>query len=123
MSTFEVSVGIGSLREERIEYVDALVDTGASHSIFPRSLLTALGIAPTERLSFRLADERRREFEIGTARIMLDNRERYNTVVFGDDGMQPLLGAITLEDFALAVDPAGQRLLPAEGLLMTLLDP
>jgi hypothetical protein len=34
--------------------------------------------------------------------------------------MQPLLGAITLEDFMLTVDPVQQRLVEVPGLLMSL---
>jgi hypothetical protein len=47
-------------------------------------------------------------------------RERVSTVVFGDDAMQPILGAITLEDFMLAVDPVRQTLVEVPGLLMYL---
>jgi hypothetical protein len=48
-------------------------------------------------------------------------RERISTIVLGDDTMQPLLGAITLEDFMLAVDPVREQLVEVPGLLMTLL--
>jgi clan AA aspartic protease len=100
--------------------VEALVDTGASHSIFPGSLLRQLGIESTEKWPFRLADERQREFDVGQARLRMYGRERVSTVVFGDDAMQPILGAITLEDFMLAVDPVRQTLVEVPGLLMYL---
>lgn len=67
-----------------------------------------------------MADEHQREFEVGQARLRMYGRERVSTVVFGDDTMQPLLGAITLEDFMLAVDPVQQRLVAVPGLLMSL---
>ena len=38
-------------------------------------------------------------------------------VVFGPEG-QYLLGATTLEDILLVVDPIGKRLIPEEALLM-----
>ena len=38
-------------------------------------------------------------------------------VVFGEDGVDPLLGAVTLEEFLLAPDPIRQRLIPIPGLL------
>ena len=59
-----------------------------------------------------------REYEIGTAQIRIDGRSRFSVVVFGDPGTQPLLGAITLEEFNLGVDPVGRRLIPVPGLLM-----
>ena len=120
MGTFHVAVQVGNLRGDRFEFVEALVDTGARHSIFPADLLRELGVEPTERLPFRFADERQREFDAGIARIRLDSRERYETVVFGDPGMPALLGAVTLEDFSLGVDPVGRRLIPVPGLMMGL---
>ena len=118
MSTFSVAVEIRPLDEDRFEFVEALVDTGASHSVFPGQFLRDLGIQPTETWPFRLADNRQREYEVGTARIRLDDRIGHTLVVFGDDGMQALLGAVTLEEFRLGVDPVDQRLIPVPGLLM-----
>jgi clan AA aspartic protease len=123
MSTFSVAVEIGPLDEDHFEWVEALVDTGASHSVFPGRLLRDLGIEPRETWPFRLADEHQREYEVGTARIRLHDRVEHTIVVFGDDGIQPLLGAVTLEEFRLAVDPVSHRLIPVPGLMMTLLLP
>lgn len=117
MGTFSVAVQVGNLHEERFEFIEALVDTGASHSFFPASLLRELGIEPVERLPFRLADDRLQDYDVGIARIRLDGRERYESVGFGDVNTQAILGAMTLEDFSLAVDPVGRRLIPAPGLL------
>jgi hypothetical protein len=39
-------------------------------------------------------------------------------VTFGDEGMAPILGAVTLEEFRLGVDPVRQELVPVIGLLM-----
>jgi clan AA aspartic protease len=122
MGTFHVAVEVGNLAGDRFEMVEALVDTSASDSIFPGSLLRALGIEPTDRARFRLADERRVEFEVGMGRLRLYGKERASTVVFGDEGMEPILGAVALEEFHLGVDPMGRRLIEMDGLLMTLLD-
>ena len=97
--------------------VDALVDTGATHTFLPRNLLAELGIRPTERLPFQPADESTVEYEIGEARIRLDGRERTTIVVFGPEGAAPLLGATSLELFNMAVDPVSRRLVPVPGLL------
>jgi hypothetical protein len=43
MSTFRIAIEVGNLAEDRFEVVEALVDTGASHSIFPARLLRGLG--------------------------------------------------------------------------------
>lgn len=113
MATFEVAVQVGSVHDEHFEFIEMLVDCGASYSIFPARLLRELGVEPIERQWFRFADERRRELDVGTARVRLDGRERYDTAVFGEEDIRPVLGAFTLEAFRLAVDPVGGRLIPA----------
>jgi hypothetical protein len=82
--------------------------------------LRDLGVEPSEEWPFRLADERQRGFSVGPALLRLYDRQRYTLVVFGDDTMQPLLGAVALEEFGLAIDPLNRRLMPVPGLLMTL---
>jgi predicted aspartyl protease len=120
MGNFQVAVQVGNLQAGRSEFIEALVDTGASHSIFPAPFLQDLGIVPDEPAPFRLADERLRDFEVGTALVTLYGQSRYTRVVFGDPGMRALLGAITLEEFRLGVDPVGKRLIPVPGLLMSM---
>lgn len=51
-------------------------------------------------------------------RVRLGTQERTTLVVFGDEGSLPLLGAYTLEAFALGVDPLGRRPVPLGDLPM-----
>ena len=51
----------------------------------------------------------------GQRHLNIDGEEWPCPVIFGPDGNY-LLGASTLEIFNLVVDPAGERLLPAEWL-------
>ena len=118
MGTFTVSVEVGGMGGRRFVRVEALVDTGASHSVIPRPLLEELGVRPVHRVPFRLADERRVEYDVGPALLRLSGLEIPVMVVFGDEDATPLLGATTLELFNLGVDPVGQRLVPVPGLLM-----
>jgi GTP-binding protein HflX len=67
---------------------------------------------------FALADGRRVEWEIGQTWVRLDDVAQMTLVVFGEEGQRPLLGAVTLEEFGLGVDPIGKRLIPVEGLMM-----
>jgi clan AA aspartic protease len=119
MGVFTVPIEIGNLEGTRFERLEALVDSGASHTRVPRSALQRLGITPKERLPFTIADESTIEYDVGDAPIRINGRTRYTPVVFGDDDSQPLLGATTLEIFHLGVDPLHQRLIPVTGLLMT----
>lgn len=120
MGTFRVTIEIGDPTGSRYREMSALVDTGASYTALPGSLLQELGVVPLERWPFRLADRRQIERDVGETRVRLDGRVRTTIVVFGDEGTDPLLGVVTLEEFRLGVDPVGQRLIPVPGLLMTL---
>ena len=117
MGTFTVPIQVGDPAKRQFIEVEALVDTGATHTLLPRNMLLTLGIEAVERLTFQLADERSVEYEVGEARIRLDGRERTTLVVFGPEGATPLLGATTLELFNMAVDPVGRRLVSVPGLL------
>ena len=117
MGTFNVAIQIGGPSGGEFRPVDALVDTGASHTMLPGNLLTALGVAVIEQVAFNLADERTVEYDVGEARIRLDGRERTTLVVFGPDDAEPLLGATTLQLFNMAVDTVGERLFSVPGLL------
>ncbi len=118
MGTFRVEIQIGDPQGDRWEAVEALVDTGASHTVLPRPLLERLGVRPLRRVPFRLADERQVGYDVGQTQVRLDGQTLFTIVVFGDARMEPLLGAVTLEEFHLGVDPVGRRLIPVPGLLM-----
>ena len=72
--------------------------------------------------TFRLADGRRVERDMGETRIRLNGEDYMAPVVFGTDDVQPLLGAVTLEIFRLAIDPVEMRLIPVDGLMMAAAD-
>ncbi|MBI4312808.1 MAG: clan AA aspartic protease [Chloroflexi bacterium] len=117
MGTFTIPLHVSGPSGARFVEVEALVDTGASHTLLPRDVLVELGIAVVERVPFQLADERTVEYEVGEARLRLDGRERTALVVFGPPGAMPLLGATTLELFNMGVDPVRRCLVPVPGLL------
>ena len=104
MGTFYVDIGLGHPLGGDFLPVSALVDTGSTHSVIPESLLASLSLAPLERRTYRIADGSFIQRDVGEARFRIDDRERTCTVIFGPEG-QCLLGATTLEDFDLMVDP------------------
>ena len=120
MGTFRVSIEVGDPTGERYEAVGALVDTGATYTALPATLLRSLGVAPHARAAFVLADGCQVEREIGRTWIRVDGRTELTLVVFGEPGSQALLGAYALEGLRLAADPVGRRLTPVPGLLMLL---
>ena len=118
MGTFQVEVGIGDPLGQRYEYVEALVDSGSTYNILPAPLLRRLGVEVWRSGTFTLADGRSIQRELGQTRVRLNGEEAIAPVVFGDEGVQPLVGAVTLEIFQLGIDPVGMRLMPVDGLMM-----
>ena len=95
--------------------IDAVVDTGASDSVFPATLLEQLHIDPEGTYPCRYANGEIDERGYGEAAIRIGDTTRICPVIFGPDG-HFLLGATTLEFFKLAVDPVGQELVPVPAL-------
>ncbi len=109
MGVFNVTIGVGHPNGGDFTEVPALVDTGAAHSMLPESLLRYLDIHPVESSLFELADGNKVEYSLGVARIVIEGRQWPCLVIFGSED-EYLLGATTLGNFSLMVDPEGQRL-------------
>lgn len=118
MGTFRVTLEISDPLGQRYETIEALVDTGATYTWVPRSVLERLQVAPKFRRPFLTADGRQIEREMATILVRIDEREHPTPCIFGDEGTEPLLGVVTLEELGLGVDPVNRRLIPVPGLLM-----
>ena len=111
MGTFTVPIEVGDREGRKFERFDALVDTGASYTFLPASILRDIGIMPHRIIPFTLADGVVKNYEIGHAMIRINGDEAPTIVAFGDDDMgEPLLGAYALEGLALKVNPLDGRL-------------
>ena len=117
MGTFTTAIEVGDPGGRRWQQVDVLVDSGATFTMLPRSLLENLDVRAQDKAPFELADGRSVELEVGETSVRTGRRVRTTRVIFADNGVQPLLGAYTLEAFLLAVDPVNRRLVPVSGLL------
>ena len=117
MGTSTTAIEIGDPDGRRWRQVDVLVDSGATFTMLPRSLLEDFDVRPKDKVPFELADGRSVELDIGETSVRIGRRVRTTLVIFADNGVQPLLGAYTLEAFLLAVDPVNRRLVPISGLL------
>jgi predicted aspartyl protease len=71
-----VSIEVGDIQGQRIEAVEALVDTGATHMLIPRCVLQRLGIVPEERWPFVLADGRTAEYDVALVQVRPEGRRR-----------------------------------------------
>ena len=104
---------------------DALVDTGASHTVLPKAWKEQLGeLEFVEEVEFEAANQSKGKGEIfGPVKIEIGNfRPVFNEVLFIDmeknqDGdYEPLIGYLPLEAIPVAVDMLGHRLVKVRAL-------
>ncbi len=120
MGLFKVRVRVFNLSDEhRGKEVDLVVDTGATCPSIPRSLAGDLGISPSEKRTFTLADGSRRSRDVGWAGLSYDGRRTPSLVVLGEPDDVPLLGAFALEGLGFEVDPVAKTLRPAAQFLLS----
>jgi len=84
-------------------------------------VLEKLGISPAFNREFLLADGRAVEREVAQVLAKIDGQVLYTLCIFGDEGSEPLLGVVTLEEFGLGVDPVNRRLIRVPGFLTAVL--
>ena len=87
-----------------------LVDTGATESVIPAEALTGIGVRPRTSRIHELADGSKAEFGLGPAELEFLDTIVSGTVVFGEDGAEPLLGSTALVSAGFRVDPRNQTL-------------
>ena len=74
-----------------------LVDTGAFDSLVPRVHLEAIGLEPRGRREYVLAGRKPVSLDITTAEIEFKGEVVGSTIVYGDEGAEPLLGTTALD--------------------------
>ncbi|MCY4655085.1 MAG: hypothetical protein OXC95_18210 [Dehalococcoidia bacterium] len=112
MGVFHVELEIGVPQGRNYQAIEATVDSGATYTTMPASLLTRLGIVPHTDRTFILADGTRLRRGFGRTWFRLEGQEDISPVVFWDEDTTPLLGAVTLEIFSLGIDPVNNQLIP-----------
>ena len=90
METFKTRLGVSDGNGGATQWVEALVDTGATYTVLPSSILQGLlGVQPRVQEEFTFADGRKMLKPVGEARHHVEDREAISRVVFGDDGAIP----------------------------------
>lgn len=118
MGTFFQTIEIAASLSGPFESIEALVDTGASYTWVPSPALSRLDIVPLFRWQFTLADGTIIERDVTQIVVRLEDQPLFTICIYGDEGSMPLLGAVTLEEFGLGVDPVNKRLIPVPGFLV-----
>ena len=120
MGTFRVEVTVSNLQDrERGVTLDLLVDTGATYTTLPREVADALGLEPIDTRRIRLGDGREELWPITAIRVRIGEQECPSLALIGQPGGPALLGAVTLEELSLGVDPSARRLVPTTSYLLT----
>jgi clan AA aspartic protease len=103
---------------EQFRGLDFLVDTGAIYTTLPTEIVAQMALATPYERTVELANGQRDVWRMGEVRIKLGAEERTTVFLAGPPGCRPLLGAVTLEEFGVAVDPIHQRLVPIPSLFV-----
>lgn len=109
--TFVEGRVLGPLGQE--ENVRFLVDSGAGYTLLPYAVWRSLGLEPTREEQFILADGTVVTRNLSRCYIILPQGEEYSPVVLGEESDdQALLGAVTLENMGLLLNPFSRTLHP-----------
>ena len=114
VGTFRVDFTLRNPHSGQARALNGLVDTGASYTIIPASVLEELGVTPLRSVRVRYADGSFAELGLGEAQMALAGMTSTVQVLFGPSDDTFLLGAMALEAFALAADATNRRLIPAQ---------
>lgn len=121
MGTFQVEVTVRNLHEpSRARTLAVLVDTGATYTTLPRDVAEGLGCQPIGKRRILLANGQEDEWPVAAVSLTLQGQEGPTFCLIGPNGGPALLGAVTLEEFALGVDPIAKKLIPVRGYLTSL---
>lgn len=121
MGTFHIEVTVRNLHEpSRARTLVVLVDTGATYTTLPRDVADGLGCQPIGKRRILLANGQEDEWPVATILLALQGQEGPTFCLIGPNGGPAVLGAVTLEEFALGVDPVAKKLIPVRGYLTSL---
>ena len=81
-----------------------LVDSGAVYSLVPGKELKKIGLKPHRKTNFVLADGTEIERNVGDAYFEWHGEGGAAPVIFGEEGVQPLLGSTTLASLGIVLN-------------------
>lgn len=114
MGRFKVIITLVPSGGNEPRRLEALVDTGAAYTVVPRPILETLGCQPHRTQRVRLADGRAEEWSVAQVELECEGRRATTPVLVGPAAAPVLLGATTLEELGLGIDPLNRRLVPVD---------
>ena len=119
MGLFAVRVEVFSIRDvQKTRVLEFIVDTGATLSVIPQEVAEELGVQPEEKRIFQLANGTHVARDIGSVGFAYEGRRTVGSVVIGQRGDVPLLGAVVLEGWGYVADPVQKTLRPSQMYLL-----
>ena len=112
LGAITVTIQVGDHQGDRFEELDIIVDTGSTYTALPRAILERLGVPVQRSLPSETADGRIVPVDVGKTTVRLEGLQFHTPVIFAEPNEPSLLGVVTLEEAALAVDPVAGRLIP-----------
>ena len=97
--------------------VKFLVDSGATYTLVPAEQARLLELQPKRSVAFSLADGTTIERQVSECHLSLPQGEGHTPVILGEPGDEALLGAITLEELGLVLNPFTRKLQPMRMML------
>jgi len=82
-------------------------------------LLKRLHVKPIEKRPLKIASGKVIQRKLGPVLVAVRGKTMPTPVLFGDRRSEPLLGAVTLEELGLGVDPVGRTLVPVTAYLLS----
>lgn len=110
MGLTHVTVKIGQLNSGELYDSEFLVDTGAIDAMAPASELRRVGVRPVGKRIYELASGELQEYEYGLAELRFLGEVTSTDIIFGPEGIEPILGVIALQAAGFIVDPKNERL-------------
>ena len=83
---------------------------GATYTLLPHEVWTAIGLTPRRNVSFTLADGTTVERPVSECYLILPQGEAHTPVILGQPGDEALLGVVTLEILGLVLNPFTREL-------------
>jgi predicted aspartyl protease len=95
-----------------------MVDSGATYTLLPEKDWLEIQLKPTaDPLIFTLADGTKMEREVSKCLVSLPQGEYVTPVILGKGDDEALLGAVTLEELRLILNPFNRQLQPMRMML------
>lgn len=93
--------------------VDAVIDTGATMLVLPQNLVDELGLRKICEVTVKYANNQRQQKSV-YAGLLVEIQGRIGSfdVIAEEEGTEPLIGQIVLEELDLVVEPRTRTLMP-----------